>query len=52
MKNVKEDTFTIFSICSGLALDVSGGSGKNGANIQVYTPNGTVAQKWKLQQEV
>ena len=46
MKNERDNTYTIFSICSGLALDVSGGSGSNRANIQIYTPNGTRAQKW------
>ena len=30
----------------GLSLDVSGGSHANGANVQVWTANGTDAQKW------
>ncbi|WP_269541060.1 carbohydrate-binding protein [Cerasicoccus fimbriatus] len=31
-----------------LALDVSGASNSNGANVQLWTDNGSNAQKWKL----
>lgn len=48
MEDLKSGSCTIFSICSGMALDVSGASNKNRANIQIYTPNGTMAQKWNL----
>lgn len=43
-----DDTVTIYSVCSGLALDIAGGRNANGANVQIYTPNGTKAQKWLL----
>jgi hypothetical protein len=43
MEDLKSGSCTIFSICSGMALDVSGASNKNRANIQIYTPNGTMA---------
>ncbi|MSS19591.1 RICIN domain-containing protein [Pseudoramibacter porci] len=33
------------------ALDVSGASDKNGANIQIYSDNGSDAQKWTLNLE-
>ncbi|MNY16549.1 Glucan endo-1,3-beta-glucosidase precursor [compost metagenome] len=29
-------------------MDVSGGSSANGSQIQIYTSNGTAAQKWKI----
>jgi hypothetical protein len=48
MEDLKSGSCTIFSICSGMALDVSGASNKNRAYIQIYTPNGTMAQKWNL----
>ena len=42
--------FIIKSACSGNALDVvSGAIGQDNAPIQIYTPNGTDAQKWKLE---
>lgn len=31
-----------------LVLDVSAGSHNNGANVQIYTNNGTAAQRWKV----
>ena len=31
-----------------LVLDVSGGSAKNGANVQVWSSNGTKAQRWAV----
>lgn len=33
---------------SGYALDVCGGQTYNGVNVQLYTPNSTAAQRWKL----
>lgn len=33
---------------NNIVLDVSGGSTKAGANVQVYTANNTAAQKWLL----
>lgn len=41
------DTYVIKpSSNSGLALDVAGGSGSDGANIRIYTANSTNAQRW------
>ncbi len=40
--------YQIVSRASGLALDVAGASSANGANVQVYTANGTAAQNWLL----
>ena len=47
--DVRNGTYTIYSaVNQNYALDVSGGSKSNCANIQVYTSNGTNAQKWKV----
>ena len=35
---------------TGQALDVEGASAASGANVQVYEPNGSSAQRWKLLQ--
>ena len=40
--------YRIINIASGKALDVSGGSRANGANIQLFQQNGTAAQNWAL----
>jgi len=34
-----------------LVLDVAGGNKEQGADIHLYSPNGTAAQKWKLQND-
>ena len=39
---------SFIGVASGRALDVAGGSSKNGANVQLYTANQTAAQGWKL----
>lgn len=47
--DVKNGTYTIYpAVNQNYALDVSGGSKSNCANIQVYTSNGTNAQKWRV----
>ena len=43
----KDGTVTFVSKL-GTVLDVSGGLMQNGRNIQAYSPNGTIAQKWVL----
>lgn len=49
MLNLRETSiFYIISAHSGKYLDVSGGSSKNGTNIQVYNGNNSAAQKWKF----
>ena len=51
-KVIKEtDGFSILSY-KGLALDIEGGSSGSGANIQLYTINGTAAQKWYIKKWV
>jgi hypothetical protein len=40
--------YTIKNIGNGKVLDVASGSTANGANVQVYTSNGTCAQKWRV----
>ena len=41
--------YTIASTSGGRVLDVSDGSWKNGANIQLYASNGTGAQSFKIE---
>ena len=43
-----DGTMTVLSAANGLALDVEGASSADGATVQLYTPNGTVAQRWAL----
>lgn len=42
----------IYTIVSGItnakAIDIAGGSDKNGANIQIWDNNKTIAQKWQF----
>ena len=40
---------TLISCAGGNALDVAGASKAAGANVQTYTPNGTVAQRFRLE---
>ena len=40
--------YTLKDKATGKALDVAGASKKPGANVQLYTPNGTNAQKWRI----
>ena len=37
------------AVNTSYALDVSGASQSNGANVQIYKANGTNAQKWRLE---
>jgi peptidoglycan/xylan/chitin deacetylase (PgdA/CDA1 family) len=39
----------VFITKNGFALDISGGSTSEGANVQLYTPNNTNAQKFKVE---
>ena len=41
--------YTITSVSTGKSVDVNGASSANGANIQMWEPNGTCAQKWAIQ---
>lgn len=41
-----EGTFNVTSKTSGYVLDVTNGSTAEGNRIQLYSPNGTFAQKW------
>ena len=41
-----DGTFSLISRCNGLALDVVGAFTSNGTNIQIYSFNGTKAQKF------
>lgn len=43
---VKTGTYVIRN--RGMALDVSGGSGADGANVQLWQENGTAAQEWNV----
>ena len=38
----------LLNVANGKVLDISGGSTNNGANVQAYKANGTVAQSFKL----
>lgn len=42
--------YTIINVNSGLALDLHGGVPSTGANISLWTPNNTCAQKWRVYQ--
>jgi hypothetical protein len=41
--------YTIMNPNSGKCLDLASGSQDDGANVQIYTCNGSAAQKWYLQ---
>ncbi len=45
---IDDGMYTISSVGSGKVLDVSGGSIDNGANVQQYSPNATLAQTIQL----
>lgn len=38
--------FSLYNMVAGKALDVSAGSNKDGANVDVYEPNHSAAQLW------
>ena len=47
--DLADGTYVVSSaLKDGLVLDVSGGSAKNGANVQVWSSNGTKAQRWAV----
>lgn len=45
---VADGFYKIGSILQGYSLDVDGGRLTDGANVQVYQPNGTSAQIWRI----
>jgi hypothetical protein len=40
--------YTIINIQSGMALDVAGANSASGSNVWQYSPNGTLAQWWRV----
>ncbi|MDO4851546.1 MAG: RICIN domain-containing protein, partial [Actinomycetota bacterium] len=46
---VDDGVYTISSAVGGKVLDVAGGSWKNGANVQIYSPNGSGAQAFRIE---
>ena len=52
IKDVGNGYYSFVSKCSGKYLDISDGIGGNGRNVQIYTPNGTNAQKFKLEKYI
>lgn len=47
-EEIKADSFTIYSAVGDKVLDIVNGSHNNGANLQIYTPNGSEAQVFEL----
>lgn len=43
-----DGTVTLINKATGKALDVTGASATSGTRVQVYTPNGTPAQRWLI----
>ncbi len=43
-----DGTYSFYGLNDNLVLDVDGGSTKKGANVRVWSDNGTCAQKWKI----
>lgn len=43
------DGYVILNVTTGLALDVKSGKAANGSNVQLYTPNGSKAQRWVME---
>lgn len=48
VKAMKDGTYTIKAVHSGLYLDVAGANFKSGTNVQQYTGNNSEAQKWRI----
>lgn len=46
-----DDSYTITSTATGLALDVEGASSNIGARVITFSPNGTIAQNWYVVQD-
>ena len=47
--NVKEGTYYFYTGLGNRVLDVKGAGKSNGTNVQIYTPNKTKAQQFKVQ---
>lgn len=45
-----DGSYTFINKATGLALDIAGGADANGANLEVYEPNGSNAQKFSINQ--
>lgn len=45
---IPEGEYTIVSAMGSRTMDVAGGSGMNGANMQLFQANNTAAQKWQI----
>lgn len=46
---VDDGVYSIFScVADGMVIDISGGSTANGANVQIYAVNGSLAQKFEV----
>lgn len=48
LKKLTDGCYSVQAYHSSKMLDVSGGSGQSGANIQQYQSNSTAAQHWKI----
>ena len=46
----EDDSYSIMDNKSGKYLDVNGGHSANGTNIQQYSGNNTLAQRWWIEQ--
>ncbi|MBW7452971.1 RICIN domain-containing protein [Paenibacillus sepulcri] len=45
---VSGNVYKLINPASGKALDVNGAGTANGTNVQIYTDNGSVSQKWQI----
>ena len=43
--------YTITNLNSGKVLDAANGRAENGANVQQYNSNGTLAQRWIIEKQ-
>ena len=41
-----DGSYSILTVCGGRAVDIKSGIIKSGVNIQTWTRNNTIAQKW------
>ena len=44
-----DGTYALISMCSGKAIDIPSANAHNGQRVQMYTPNHTAAQRWKIE---
>lgn len=51
IKSVEEGDYIVRStLDNNMVLDLTGASNENGANIQIYVDNGSIAQKWSFKE--